>query len=185
MQKREITNIYYFTTAKYPSSFANRAQAMKMAEALGHYTKVTFFVSRFSSQAEEIFKKYTIEKNAFSVNVVPEFHIRPRGLWSVRAFAAHTRKAPIGTVFYIREIMPAFYLLFLSKRFRNNFFFESHSLHRFSRYIYKAVFSFARGIIVTNSYKKEQLLKWGILEEKIIVEPNALDEKRFSRLTTR
>lgn len=175
--------LYYLTALKYPSSYANRAQVMKMAEAfVGNSVDITMFVSRFLGTQEEVLAKYGIDQK-LTIKVISEKHKKMRAFWHARALAQEVKSAPENTIFYIRDITLCFWLILFSKRFRKRFFFEAHSIHRFPKFIYKICFFFAKGIITTNNYKRNILEKWNISKENIIVEPNAIDPKRFRVLT--
>ncbi|MDP2645300.1 MAG: glycosyltransferase, partial [Desulfobacterales bacterium] len=177
--------IYYLTPLKYPSTYANRAQVMKMTEAFARNgADVTLFVSRLEGEKEEVLREYGIQTD-ISIVVVPEGRRGLRALGLALGFLKIIKKAPEGTVFYIRDVKLCSWLLLLSSRFRKNYFFETHSLHRFSPYMYRICFKKARGIITTNKYKKDILILWGFGEDQVLVEPNAIDERRFLKLTTR
>lgn len=172
--------LYYFTSMQYPSPYANRLQVLKMCDAFSNEIEVTLFAQRLRGiTKEKLFKANNIA-NDFSIKIFAEPKMRPKSLWYALSLSRAASAAPPGTVFYAREPLLALWLVIFSRRFRRNFFYESHSLHRFPPLIYKFFLRFAKGIVVTNRFKKDILLEWGTPAGKVIVEPNALDLKRFA-----
>ncbi|MEK7085104.1 MAG: glycosyltransferase, partial [Patescibacteria group bacterium] len=87
------------------------------------------------------------------------------------------------TVFYIRDVLLAFFLTFLSARFRKQFVFEIHSLGKFPNFVYGRIFRLTEKIISTNSAKKEAIcVRWGLSPQKILVAPNGVDLRLFENL---
>ena len=178
-----MTGIYYLSTLTFPSRYANRVQVLKMADAFSALVPVTLFGTRVSGTSEGVRKRYGLSPRILFC-IVRGIRLKPRSFWRAFFLRKHIRRAPEGTVFYAREIMLTLFLTLLSRKFRESFFLESHSLHRFPKKLYRFLFFRARGIIVTNRFKKELLIEWGIPEERILVEPNGIDAKRFKKLTT-
>jgi glycosyltransferase involved in cell wall biosynthesis len=83
----------------------------------------------------------------------------------------------------VRDILLADWLLAMSKKFRARYFFELHTLSRFSAQRYRRVLFRARGIITTNEQKKKDMARvYGLPAEKILVAPNGVDAEEFRAL---
>jgi|SRR3989344_2035913 len=175
-------NLCYITALRYPSMQANRAQVAKMSEALSCSTQFKLVVSSWPQRREDIFDEYGIRSHFVveELNVLPLF-LWPRFMWYSFRIAWRLRKEPPRTIFYIRDILLASALIIVSKRFRDRFFFELHSLDRFPSVLYRIIFSRAQGVISTNTAKKKALIdRWNIDERKILVAPNGVDTELFS-----
>ena len=177
--------LIYLTTLTYPSTYANRLQVIKMSEAFSGLVDFKLFVGELRKDINEIFKFYGIRKH-FQIKAIGPFKTKPRALRAALTFRKVIAKERPDAVFYIREAMPAFFLSFVSKNFRNNFFFEAHSFHRHPKFIYQRIFNLAKGVIVTNRKKYEvfrELFK--VPRHKIIVRQNAIDLDDFKNLPSK
>lgn len=169
----------YFTTLTYPSSFANRAQVMKMSEAFSAKLDYRLFVLEMKDDIQNIFSSYGVRRE-FPLTSIDVKRAKPRALRAAIAFRRIVQASPKDTIFYMREGMPAFFLLLISSRFRKNFFYEAHSFARHSRFIYKVIFRFAKGIITTTESKAEVFEKeFGVPKSKLLVGRNAIDIRDF------
>ncbi len=165
---------------QYPSIYANRLQVLKMSESFSRQVSARLFVQRLKGLSkQELFDQYNIQSD-FEMTIVPEPSCVPRSLWYALSLTAYIKNAPADTVFYVREPRLALWLVLVSKRFRKTFFYEAHSLHRFSKRLYTFIFKFSKGLIVTNQIKKDIAIDWGIPAEHISVESNAIDPTRFN-----
>ncbi len=170
--------VWYLTTLTYPSTLANRLQVMKMTEAFSRHAVVTLWVASMGDKKKEVLESYGV-KGDIAIKELPVASgiLWPRSFFRALAFRRIVREAPPQTVFYTRDVLLAFFLSFLSPRFRNNFFFECHSLGKFPDFIYQKVFRAARGVISTNQGKVRVIReKYGINEDRIFAAGNAFDE---------
>ena len=108
---------------------------------------------------------------------------RPRSFWQAWRSVPIISKADARTVFYTRDVLMAFWLTFLSKRFRENYFFELHTLSRFPHWVYRLVLVNSRGIITTNARKKDDVARiFGIDRGCLLVRGNGIDLEEFAAL---
>ncbi|TSC69616.1 MAG: glycosyltransferase [Parcubacteria group bacterium Gr01-1014_70] len=178
--------LVYLTTFTYPSSYANRLQVLKMAEAFSRLCDFLLVIGNISGNVSDVFEQNSI-RSAFSVESCnTTLRGRFRMVRAVRAWRRIVRKNPPGTVFYAREPLPAFMLTFLSKRFRSNFFFEAHSFTRYPAFIYRRVFGCVRGVIAT-SEKKAYVFqeRFRVPKQKILVRGNGFDGEFFRVMPTK
>lgn len=176
-----MSALYYLTTLHIPSTYANRAQVMKMSEAFTSHIRITLFVLKMREPVKNIFQSYGVE-NQFEITEIGESGLWPRSLFIARTYKKIIHNAPQDTIFYIREPMLAFMLCLTSPRFRSSFFFESHSFLRYPAFIYRIIFSYAKGIVVTTEIKKRDMQKkFSIPDYRMLVAQNAIDAKAFER----
>jgi len=172
----------YLTPLTFPSKHVNRLQVMKMASAFSKKLDFTLFVAEACMAPDKLFEAYNI-RAPFAYKEVGYTRMLPRRFWQARKFLSHIRMANKETLWYTRDVLLCEWLLYFSKRFRNNYFFELHTLVRFSEGRYKNVLSNARGIITTNEAKKKDIMEqFGIAGEKIFVSPNGVDLEEFQML---
>jgi glycosyltransferase involved in cell wall biosynthesis len=135
---------------------------------------------------EKIFESYGIER-PFAVEVLGS----PPRLWPKSFFSALRlrkliKREPPETVFYIRDFLLAYFLSFLSRHFRKNYFIECHALDKFPRFIYRRVLRHARGIISSNTAKEKEIVaRYHVAASYVLTAPNGFDEKFFDTLPSR
>ncbi len=177
--------IIYLTPLRYPSKYTNRLQVLKMAEAFSARGDFALYIEQLPASKDALFQDYAIA-HAFSIESVGSPKIWPRSFWLARRYRALIKRQPQGTVFYTRDVLLAFFLTYCSKRFREQFFFENHSLGKFPNFVYQRVFGLARGIVTTNAHKKEDIIKkFSIASDHILVFGNGIDLGRFARLKSK
>ncbi|MEK7173852.1 MAG: glycosyltransferase family 4 protein [Patescibacteria group bacterium] len=167
--------LVYLTTFTYPSSFANRLQVAKMAEAFSRACDFKLFVGHMNISREELIKTNSI-RYPFTVESLRVRAGRFRLLRMVLQARPVIKQEQANTVFYVREPLFAFFLTLLSKRFRSSFYLEAHSFVRYPRFVYGRVFLLARGIIAT-SEKKAVIFreKFNVPAKKVLVRGNGFD----------
>lgn len=174
--------IQYITALCYPVQHAHGLQVMKMSEAFARIFPLELFVAEFHAAPSDIFSHYGIS-TPFPIKTIPQ-HISfwPRSLFVARALVREIEKNPNG-VFYIRDLLLAFFLLFFSPSFGRRYFFEIHSVKKFPNFIYKKVLENARGIISTNLAKKRFIIsRYRIQSDTVLVAPNGFDKKLFDNV---
>lgn len=177
--------IHYLTPLTFPSRYVNRLQVMKMSGAFAKQVDFTLYIAESRVGHAELFRAYNI-RDTFHVEEVGSVVLPPRRLWQARRFLSVVTKSKNDAVWYIRDILLADWLLFFSARFRERYFFELHTLARFSDARYRRVLCRARGIITTNEQKKKDIVdRFGIEEKKILVAPNGVDFEEFRVLKDR
>ncbi len=152
-----------------------------MTEAFSRHADITLWVAGIGGKKKEVLESYGV-KGDLAIKELPASSgiLWPRSFFRALAFRRVVRKAPEGTVFYTREGLLAFPLIFASRRFRNNFFYEMHSFTRHKQFVYRVISYFARGIISTSESKVETLqTTFGVSRERVLVAPNVLDPADF------
>ena len=172
----------YVTPLTFPSRFVNRLQVMKMSAAFAKQADFRLYIAKSRMSHAELFQTYNIH-DSFRVEEVGNTILPPRRIWQARKFLPTVKNASPDVVWYIRDILLADWLLFLSSRFASRYFFELHTLSRFSEQRYCRVLSRARGIITTNDEKKKDIMeRFGMPADRILVAPNAVDVDEFLAL---
>lgn len=171
--------LVYLTTFIYPSTYANRLQVLKMSEAFSCVSDFTIVVGGVTGDIKTIFYENSIRRE-FPVMSLGVMHGRLRMARAVWALRDVVRESALDAVFYAREPLPAFFLSFLSGRFRNNFFFEAHSFSRYPVFIYRRIFSSARGVVATSEKKADAFQHmFRVSKEKMLVRGNGFDADFF------
>ncbi len=171
--------IRYLTALILPSKLVNRMQVIKNAEAFYAVgTDTVLCVRELHDTKDNILGAYGVSR--LPIEEVRGAPFWPRSFWQARAYSRYVAQLPAGIIFYTRDILLAYFLILLSPKFRNTFFFECHSLGKFPHIFYRKVFGSACGIISTNHAKKDFIVKnYDIVAEKILVAPNGYDEAFF------
>lgn len=152
-----------------------------MSEAFTRLSDFRLYVEAFPDTKENVFDEYGVTA-AIDIQEIKNSarFLWPRSFWSALKYRSIINEEPSDAIFYIRDVLLAFFLCMLSKKFCGRFFFEIHSLGKFPRFVYGFVFSRASGIISTNTKKKEAIESlWHIPAEKIMVAPNGVDTRLF------
>lgn len=179
--------LVYLTTLQYPSPYANRVNVMKMAASFNDLVDdFTLMIGPLLANKEEVFRSYGIER-PFAIEVLgPPPWLWPKSFFSALRIKKFIQHNPPETIYYIRDFLLAYFLLFVSERFRNHFFVECHAIDKFPSFMYRRVFRRAKGIISSNGAKREKINRdYGIPFARIIMEPNGFDEVLFSQLPSR
>src|SRR3989344_4819768 len=179
--------LLYITALHYPSPYANRVNVMKMSRSFAELTDYTLLLGDVSTSVAAVLYEYGIVK-PFPVQVLysrPHI-IRPRAFVAALKIRKIIATQPPDTVFYIRDFLLAYFLSFVSGRFRNWYFIECQSLGKFPHFLYRRVFTLARGVVSSNHTKKREIEeRYGIDADSIIVGPNGFDEELFRSFPSR
>src|SRR3989344_1609852 len=171
--------LHYLTPLTFPSRYVNRLQVMKMSGAFSKRVDFALYIAESRMSRNDLFQTYNIHE-PFCVEEVGNAAFLPRRFWGARRFLPCIRTAPEHTVWYARDVLLTDWLLFFHKQFYGNYFFELHTLSRFSEQRYRRVFAGARGIITTNEDKKKILMKrLGIDEHCVLVAYVGTDAKEY------
>lgn len=175
----------YLTPLTFPSHHANRLQVMKMSAAFEKQADFVLYIAESRVSHEKLFEEYNI-RNPVDIQEVGKSIIPPRRFWQARKFLPILVAESEDVIWYTRDVLLTDWLISLSPSFKNNYFFELHTLARFSSARYRRVLQGARGIITTNEEKKKDCMeRFGILAEKICVAPNSVDMEEFNLLKDR
>ena len=166
--------ICYLSPISYPSRFANRVQVMKMAEAFSRELSFTLVLDSFPKDPKGMWTSYHVT-HPFTVRAIGRAHVWPRSLGFVLRARRIVNEADDETIFYVRDILTALLLSVLSRKFKQRFVFELHTLTRFPMWVYRALLGRAKLIITTNQAKEADMLAMGIPRGSIVVAPNGVD----------
>ncbi|KKU51860.1 MAG: Glycosyl transferase group 1 [Parcubacteria group bacterium GW2011_GWA2_47_10b] len=178
--------LLYITTLHYPSPYANRVNVMKMSQSFAELCDFGLLLGDVSTSVEDVLKEYGMEKK-FPVSVLfkKPLVLKPRAFFAALKIKKIIASEPPETIFYIRDFLLAYFLSWISRRFRSRYFIECQSLGKFSHFLYRRVFQGARGVISSNHAKKEEIHeRYGVSLENIVVGPNGFDEELFKNLPT-
>ncbi|MDO8619919.1 MAG: glycosyltransferase [bacterium] len=182
--------IIYIANVRLPTEKAHGLQIMKMCEAFGKFEvrsskfeekdsriEVELVVPRRRNPiTEDPFDYYGVERN-FTVTRIPTLDIVSFGrvgFWVEQTlFLLFARLYLFGKkcFVYTREEATGFF-------FRNNFL-ELHTLPAHEGAVHRLLWRRARHIFVLTTLMKEQLMEWGISEQKLTVLPDAVDFNAF------
>lgn len=174
--------LYYLTPLTFPSRYANRVQVMKMTAAFARTVDVVLVVAKLYEPLDAIRTAYAVNA-IFSILETGYARMRPRSMWQIWRLRRIIHVADRDTVFYTRDVLMTLWLVLFSRKFRNNYFFELHTLARFPAWIYRYVLTHARGVVTTNECKKEDIVRmFGIQSDRILVRGNGVDVAEFDAL---
>jgi glycosyltransferase involved in cell wall biosynthesis len=183
---QNISLIFY---GRFPSEKAASLFAAKSCESFaGEGVNVTLIVPRrIGRGGDDPFKYYGVRKN-FSIVYLPifDFLIFPIFqkiafqigfiTFSISCFFFLLFRANKNDIIYSNESLP----IFLSSFYFPKTLYEVHDFPEQKFFFYKWLFRRLRLILVTNTWKMEQLVqRFGVSKEKIICERNAVEIKYF------
>lgn len=178
--------LIYLANARIPTEKAHGIQIMKICESLswlevgGERLKVELVVPRrLNPIKQDPFEYYGVKKS-FKITKLPTIDFISFGLGSFGFFAE--------TIIFL--ITSRTYLFFkhynilytrepLAGLFFNNFCLETHSLPVKSGFLHKKTWCKAKAIFVLTSFLKNELIKLGVPEKKILILPDAVDLEKF------
>lgn len=172
----------YLTPLTYPSRYANRLQVMKMSEAFSHiFVSFKLYVREIRADLKQVFGEYGIKRPFMMVELgSPKGFLK--SFWLARRVRIYIEQEP-DAVWFLRDVLLAYWLIWLGYLRRKSFFFEVHTLGRFPYFMLRKIFRRADGIIVTNKEKAREISRRFLLDsEKIMVAPNGADTEFLSIL---
>ncbi len=158
-----------------------------MSEAFSRVTDFELSTELFHDTKDNVLTGYGVT-HTFAIREFGEVlkYFWPRSLYAAIKIRKQIARDSSDTVYYTRDVLLAFFLSIFSTQFCKSFYFELHSLGKVPAFIYKYIFSRARGIISTNRGKKNVLVsQYGIAPNRIFVAPNGFDAVLFSDLPDR
>ena len=171
---------------RFPSEKAAGLFAGKSAEAFAKEgIDVTLVVPRRLGRIKaDPYQYFSLEKN-FEIKYLPTidlFQVPFLKRFAFRLSLVFFSFTTLGFIFgagkikdsiiYSNETLPLMFLSFFSK----NCFYEMHDFPEKKKSFYKELFRRVKGIIVHNRWKMENIKsEFGISEEKLFYEPNAVD----------
>ena len=173
----------YITPLTFPSKFVNRLQVMKMSAAFTKQADFALYIAKSGISHDQLFREYNV-REPFSIKEVGEVIMPPRRFWQARKFLSVIKNEPPDTIWYVRDVLLADWICWFSRGFRKNYFFELHTVTRFSKERYQRVLGNARGVIVTGNSKEKDVRSLGIIDDKkaVLVADNGVDFSEFDAL---
>jgi len=179
--------LIYLANNRLPTEKAHGLQIVKMCKAWSNLGEIILVKPKRKNEIkEDLFSFYKISN--FSLVDIKIFDFIPLyKYWQSRIFSFLTflefalfslikSFSWRGEVFYTRDIFCAFFF----SLFHKFVFLEMHDFPGTFHSVYRFTFKRLAGLVVTNNYKKEMVLKNFIFsKEKIIVAPNGVDLQEF------
>jgi len=178
--------IYYLINSRIPTEKAEGLEAMKLCEALSKKNQLVLIApKRVNKIKEDPFLFYDIDKS-FEIIKLPIIDLVGFGrvgflitslVYAIISCLYLLARSDKRDAFFSHDKFSLFFLSFL----RKNIFYDIHDFPENKELFYKYFLKKIRGIITTNHWKKERLIKqFGLLPEKILVQPNGVDIKSFN-----
>ncbi len=179
---------------RFPSEKAAALFAAKSCEAFAEegIEVVLLVPRRFGRIKQDTFEYYNLKKN-FTIKFLPtlDLFVIPflsrvafyvsLVVFSLSCFLYFFINSKKEDIIYSNEHLP----LFLASFLRKNTFYEIHDMPRGWLYFYKKLLERVRGVVVTNMWKHDNIARiFGISEEKMLYEMNAVDVQEFNIPTT-
>src|SRR3990167_1918771 len=176
-----MKKLVYIANARIPTEKAHGIQIMKMCEAFSAQVVDVELVlpRRLNNIKENPFDYYGVKKN-FKITKLPTLDFIALELGQSGFFAE--------TLIFL--IASRIYLLFknydilytrewLAGLFFKNMALEIHSLAAKPNFFHKKTWQKAKALFVLTSFIKNELIKLGVEETKILVLPDAVDLEKF------
>jgi len=178
--------LLYIANIRLPTEKAHGIQIMNMCEA---FARENIDISLVVPQRLNVIKKdpfeyYDVERNFKIVRLLTiDFLFLPflKKVWffienvvftTVSFLYVISKKEQV--VCYTRDILTAFFLSFYRP-----VFYEIHTLPQKISSVHRLVFKRAKGLVVISNGLKEDLMKFGVPEEKIFIAQDGVDIKKF------
>ena len=179
--------MFYLINSRIPTEKAEGLEAMKLCEAFSSKLDLVFVVSkRFNKLKNDPFKFYNIKEcfkvvRLFVIDLIPLNIGRIGFIIEATSFALTSAiyvlfNSKSDDVFFSHDHFSLFFISF----FRRNVFYDMHDFTPKKTWLRKIFFNNVKGIITTNTWKKNQLHKmFKISPDKIFSYPNGVDIKDF------
>lgn len=193
----EKIKISYLVNARLPTEKAHGVQIMKMCEAFNQISidgrkkiEVELFAPwRFNIIKEDVWQYYSIGPS-FKIIHLPSLDLFPLvsrlkmlgGLFFWLQSLSFSFSIFLYFLFHKTEVIYSRDLLSIGwlSRWKNNCFFEIHALPKGERWL--ALLKRLKGIIAISQGLKNELVKRGVEEKKILVAADGVDLKLFGEL---
>lgn len=178
--------LLYFANVRLPTEKAHGIQIMKTCEALASGdTDVRLIVPRrVNSIRKDPFQYYDVNRN-FEIVRLPTIDLLflPffKKLWfliesvTFAKFSFVYALSHAKSILYTRDVWIAFFLTFLKRPL----FYEIHDLPEHPSWIHRRAWAKSSGIIVISNGLREDLIRSGISEEKILIARDAVQLEKF------
>lgn len=180
--------IFYLINSRLPTEKAEGLEAMKLCEALAESSELKFVAPRRLNKIKENpFVFYNVKKK-FNIVKLPVIDLIPFdfgkvGFWlevltfSLSASIYLLFKSNKEDIIFSHDQFSLFFVFFV----RKNIFYDLHDFPAGKKWLYRRLFKKVKGVITTNRWKKEQLIKiFGLPENKILAWPNGVELEKFN-----
>lgn len=172
--------LIYIVNVGLPGNWAHCIQVMKMCEAFAaNGIEVELVTGLKRDTDENIFSYYNI-KTKFKITKIPCLNLSAQGSgklnFLIRSFS-FLFFAKLYVLFKRYDVL--YFRTPLAGLFFKDFYLETHELPAQIKKGHKRNFKKAKKIIVLTGFLKQELIKAGLEEKKIIVAPDAVNLKEF------
>ena len=187
-----MTRLAYVANIRLPTEKAHGIQIMKTCEALSRQgIKVELIVPRRLNRIKhESFEFYGVEKNfkitklwcldLISLNIFGAVGFWLESWTFYRAVKKYLRKQN-EAIYYTRDLPIAYWL----SQDVSPLYYEIHTLPERITLKYREAWQQAKGLVVISDGLKNELLKQGVSENKILVARDAVDVEQFMKLESK
>jgi glycosyltransferase involved in cell wall biosynthesis len=182
--------LFIIYSGRYPSEKAHSYFVSKNCESFAEEgVETVLMVSRrLTAIKEDPYNYFNVKKN-FIIKRLPLIDLFPFSfipqkiafyfsqlVFSISCFFYFLFNAGKEDIIYSNEIVPLLGAFVLGKKI----YYEMHDFPEQKLFFYKYFFNKINGVISTNKWKRDRLLReFKLLEKKILYAPNAIDLKNF------
>jgi len=172
--------LIYIVNVGLPGNWAHCIQVMKMCEAFAaNGIEVELVTGLKRDTDEKIFSFFNI-KTKFKITKIPFFDLSARGSGKLNFLIRSLSFLFFARLYVLFKKYDVLYFRTpLAGLFFNNFYLETHELPAQIKNRHKRNFKKARKIIVLTGFLKQELVKSGLEEKKIIIAPDAVNLREF------
>ncbi|KKS96840.1 hypothetical protein A3B05_01040 [Candidatus Giovannonibacteria bacterium RIFCSPLOWO2_01_FULL_43_160] len=176
-----MKKLVYIANARIPTEKAHGIQIMKMCEAFSAQVVDVELVlpRRLNRIKENPFDYYGVKKN-FKITKLPTIDFITLGLGQI-GFFLETFIFLIASRIYL--FFRSYDILYTREEWAGLFFrdfgVEIHSLPARPSFLHKKTWRKAKAIFTLTSFLKNELIKFGVSENKILILPDAVDLAKF------
>ncbi len=176
-----MKKLIYIANVRIPTEKAHGIQIMQMLNTFANFQlEIELIVPRrLNSIKQDPFEYYGVNKN-FKITKLPTLDLISFRFGKIGFFI----ETIIFLVFAKIYLLNKHYSFFYTREewaglFFKNFSLEVHSLPSHPRFLNKLTWQQARAIFVLTSFLKQELVGYGIPENKICILPDAVDLEKF------
>ena len=176
-----VKKLIYIANARIPTEKAHGIQIMKMCEAFAYtgLDVILILPRRLNKIKDDPFDYYGVRRN-FKIIKLPTLDLISFGLGQF-GFFAETLIFLISSAIYLffRKYDILYTREWPAVLFFRNIVLEIHSLPAKASFIHKKAWQKTKALFVLTSFIKNELIKLGVSENKILILPDAVDLEKF------
>src|SRR3989344_7502334 len=176
-----MKKLIYIANARIPTEKAHGIQIMKMCEAFSFQGVGVELVlpRRLNNIKENPFSYYGVKRN-FKITKLPTLDLITFGLGSFGFFVETILFLISSTIYlFFRKYDILYTREWPAVLFFRNIVLEIHSLPAKASFIHKKAWQKTKALFVLTSFIKNELIKLGVSENKILILPDAVDLEKF------